>query len=68
MKNKAAAEHSSYCGCYHCLAVFPAKEITNWTDGQTTALCPKCSVDAVLPDNAGYDFPQDLQALKTYWF
>jgi len=44
---------SKLCICFHCMASFPPSEIKEWTDQQwhaleTTALCPKCGIDAVL--------------------
>lgn len=58
-KNRVMIEQSIICGCFFCLATFSSGEIKEWTDeslyfseehGQT-ALCPKCGVDSVLPDN-----------------
>ena len=40
------------CRCFHCLSAFSAEEITQWTDGGNTALCPRCGVDAVLASSA----------------
>ena len=48
---------SRRCGCFHCLAMFRREEIARWTDRPApradgvTALCPRCGIDAVLPDN-----------------
>ena len=41
------------CGCFHCQAVFSADGIRDWIDDGQTALCPRCGVDAVLPDVTG---------------
>ncbi len=38
------------CGCFYCLRVYNTTEIVDWIDMGDTALCPYCSVDAVLPD------------------
>ena len=31
-KNRAVIESSELCGCFYCLAIFPAAEITEWWD------------------------------------
>ncbi len=51
--------NSKLCGCFHCLAIFKPDKIVEWLDENPlsprgpgkTALCPKCGIDAVLPDN-----------------
>ena len=46
--------------CYYCFAEFPPSAITEWCDaigeeqGQT-AICPQCSVDAVVGFNGPVD-------------
>lgn len=35
-------------GCFYCLNIFSPKEIKEWTDKKTTAICPHCHVDAVI--------------------
>jgi len=42
-------EHASVCGCYHCCDTFDQSKIKEWIDRETTALCPMCGVDAVIP-------------------
>ncbi len=64
------------CGCFHCEAIFPAAEIALWCDdpegGLTgnTAICPRCGVDAVLPDNIpGVELnPALLAAMHQHFF
>jgi hypothetical protein len=64
---------SARCGCFYCGATFSPHDIEAWTDdvngeGQT-ALCPRCSVDAVLGDRAGYELSSSfLQHMKSVWF
>ena len=41
---------SARCGCFHCESFFAPTEIEDWVDRMSTALCPRCGVDAVLPD------------------
>jgi len=62
MKNKKLIDESESCGCYSCLSVFSKHDITEWTDSESTALCPKCKVDSVLAQT--YGVPLDEQNLK----
>ena len=41
---------SAACGCFYCCKFFEPRQITRWVDMGQTALCPHCSVDAVLPE------------------
>ena len=54
-KNRHEIEKSKMCGCYYCMRTFPASLIRydDYTDGYLTALCPLCSVDAVIGDASG---------------
>lgn len=40
---------SHYCACFHCTEFFFADKVREFTDGNNTALCPFCGVDAVVP-------------------
>lgn len=49
--NKHLVEKFHQCGCFHCGNRFTSNEITQWlkeADGDDTALCPYCGVDAVI--------------------
>ncbi len=56
--HRAAIERSTICGCFHCQERFHPAEISSWVDSPAvgrgaagqTALCPRCGVDAVLPE------------------
>jgi NAD-dependent SIR2 family protein deacetylase len=70
MRNREEIEKSSVCGCFYCLATFPAKEVDEWTDDQQTALCPKCGIDSVLaglPNVPAAD-AEFLTAMRIRWF
>jgi len=45
---------SKNCGCFFCFRQFAATEITKWIDGNQTALCPRCGLDAILGSSSGY--------------
>ena len=69
MHNRKDLENSSICGCFHCLALFNPKQIKEWTDEDNTAVCPFCSIDAVLAETCGIHLDTIvLNKLNTYWF
>ena len=69
--HRRAVEQSTICGCFHCQEFFYPAAITEWVDtpagvengaGQT-ALCPRCGVDAVLPERNGV-YPMGVDLLR----
>jgi hypothetical protein len=56
------------CGCFYCLEVFDAREIKRWVDDGTTALCPRCSIDAVLSSKTDRIDQTFLQRMHDHWF
>jgi hypothetical protein len=69
MHNKAQLIVAENCGCFHCLSVFDPKEIKEWTDNNDTAICPYCSVDAVLAESNDIRIDKEMLAkLNAYWF
>ena len=75
---KRAHKHSIYhhqqiknsrCGCFYCLKTFEYSDIHEWTDNDTTALCPICGIDTVIGDTSGFPIHQEfLQAMHKYYF
>jgi hypothetical protein len=62
-------EAAPACGCFYCESIFTPDEIFEWIDSEGTALCPKCSIDSVIPSTCSKDFGPDLlQKMKKYWF
>lgn len=62
-------EKSATAGCFYCLAVFPPTEVKEWIDGQTTALCPKCGIDSVIPSTPEFPVDEDvLRQMEAHWF
>ena len=61
-RNRELLARSERGGCFHCQALFDPSEIKDWVDGRevdtgdlddgVTALCPKCGIDAVVPEAA----------------
>jgi len=75
----AAHKHSIYhreeltrseqCGCFCCLAIFEPSAVDEWTDRQTTAMCPQCGIDSVIGSASGYPITKDfLTKMQEYWF
>jgi len=65
--HRTLVEKSKLVGCFYCQAKFPPSEITKWIDDDATALCPRCGIDAVLPDSV--DLSEEfLRTMHDYWF
>jgi hypothetical protein len=82
-RHRAAVLRSRTCGCFYCGALFSPTEILDWVDVPpdsppdsdaadrgTTALCPRCGIDAVLPDSVpGASLSVELLAeMQAFWF
>ena len=72
--HRDAVSKAERCGCFHCCADFAPGEITEWIDPAsddmqegTTALCPKCGIDSVIPLNPAMDVTF-LQRMKDHGF
>lgn len=68
---------SKRCGCFYCKGKFAPSEITRWQNelptspkgAGKTALCPKCGIDAVLPESADHEITDELlEAMHVKWF
>jgi hypothetical protein len=68
-KNKNLQNVAVNAGCYHCTKIFKATDVKEYTDAGQTALCPLCSIDSVVFDNAGFELTEDsLKKAYQYWF
>ncbi len=68
--HKNLVDRSTLCGCFYCQETFPPSEIVRWVDKNgTTAICPKCNVDSVLPNGDGLEITPELltEMHKTYF-
>jgi hypothetical protein len=72
--HKAALQASPICGCFSCLRTFPPREIKEWCRSdakdteKTCAVCPYCSIDAVLASIEVELTPELLEAMQAHWF
>ena len=66
--HRKVVSNSEKCGCFCCLSIFKSTEIEEWIEGET-ALCPYCSVDAVIGQSDDYDITREfLTRMKKRWF
>jgi hypothetical protein len=67
--NRSSIATTERCGCYYCGNIFTPETIKEWVDENDTALCPFCSVDAVLAEGTDCVISKKfLQELNDYWF
>lgn len=50
-KNAHLIDDDTDCSCYYCCTSYKGSEITEYFDDGLTAMCPRCRVDAVLPEH-----------------
>ncbi len=68
-KHRAEIEASGLCGFFYCRTTFDAREILEWTDRGSTALCPSCGIDAVIGDRSRFPITRDfLTLMNAHWF
>ena len=71
--NRDLLENDSACGCFYCLELYNPAEITEWCcepeAGRVTVLCPRCGIDSVIPESAGYPLTEEfLKSMNDFWF
>ena len=77
--NRDALAQTSLAGCFYCCEIFAPAEIKDWVDGRPvetgstadgiTALCPRCGIDAVLPEMRDVALSKDLLVeMRAHWF
>lgn len=61
-RNRRLLIHWLECVCFCCTRTFPMRDIEQWAEGET-AICPHCSVDAVLPATSEFtdEFIEQMQ-------
>jgi hypothetical protein len=78
-RNRELLSRSDRAGCFYCQELFDPTEILDWVDGRqvetgdtadgTTALCPRCGIDSVLPSAAPIVLTKELLAeMNAHWF
>ena len=67
--NRQSLQNDDNCGCYFCLEIYKAHEIEEYCDEEVTAICPHCSVDAVIGEGSGYVITNEfLRSMRGYAF
>lgn len=69
--NQKLVEKSPRCGCFSCRRVFDSNKIDEYFTDKTgmTAICPYCSIDAVLPECNPYGISERfLDKMHRKWF
>ena len=68
-RHRGELEASTRCACFFCFRSFPPAEIKAWVDGESTALCPGCGVDAVLGNGAEHSISDGfLRKMHQHYF
>ena len=71
IRNAESILNSDFCGCFHCISIFPVadiKEMVVEKDGFKTAICPICGIDAVLGDASVEITAEILEVLNEHFF
>ena len=67
--NRSLILSANKCYCFYCKAVFDSREIEDYADNGQTAICPKCSIDSVIPDSADDGIDEKVVTeMHEYWF
>ena len=70
-RNRETIQSSQQAGCFCCLEIFPASEVTAYIDAPPSgdAHCPRCGIDSVIADDGLNEFsPELLRALREVYF
>jgi len=67
--NKKLIASAEKCYCFYCKSSMKSDEIKTYIDNGETALCPKCDIDAIIPDSIGETVDEEIiSQMNEYWF
>lgn len=67
--NRYLVDISEQCTCFYCKHTIDSREITEYADNGQTAVCPKCGIDALIPDSIEEPLDENTVAeMHEYWF
>ena len=66
LHNRSEIKEGVPCGCYFCLRIVDGGEIDEWADDGDTALCPYCTIDAIVPNETDADYLLDAHRKSFY--
>ena len=61
--NEEEVLKSKKCGCFYCGNIYIPMDVRDYMaerNGQKTAWCPFCGIDAVIGDASGYEITEEL--------
>jgi len=70
-ENKRDIDRSTMVGCFYCLKIYAAAEVSQFTQDRNapTAICPRCDIDSVIGDASGFDITKEfLVSMHERWF
>lgn len=56
LHNRSQIKEGVPCACYFCLQIIDGGEIDEWADDGDTAICPRCNVDAIVPNETDIQY------------
>lgn len=67
--NKKLIDTAEKCYCFYCKSSMKSDEIKTYIDNGQTALCPKCDIDAIIPDSIEDTVDEQvISEMNEYWF
>ncbi|MBA3538634.1 MAG: cytoplasmic protein [Deltaproteobacteria bacterium] len=68
-KHRVEVQASDLCACFFCFRRFAPASIKAWIEGDQTALCPHCGLDAVLGSASPFRFDDGfLRKMHQHYF
>jgi hypothetical protein len=56
LHNRSEIKEGVPCVCYFCMQVIDGGDIEEWADDGDTAVCPRCNVDAIVPNETDVQY------------
>ena len=67
--NRSLIADSNKCYCFYCKQSMYRGEVEEYIDNGQTALCPRCQIDAIIPDSIEESVDENIIAeMNEYWF
>ena len=69
VNNRRLIDVSNRCYCFYCKQSMYRGEIERYIDNGQTAICPRCQIDAIIPDSIEEAVDENIIAeMHEYWF
>jgi len=66
LHNRSEIKENVPCVCYFCMQVIDGSEVEDWADDGDTALCPRCNIDAIVPNESNVDYLLHAHEMSFY--